>query len=91
MNNFELNEFDVSMLCGGCPEQYEIYRKGKQVLYVRLRYGGLSAWYPDESGESIYQHRFSDNYKGVFVDSEERNRYFNEIYDAYIKHIRSIM
>lgn len=91
MNSFELNEFNVSMSCAGCPEQYEVYRKGQQLLYIRLRYGRLTVWYPDESGEVIFQHRFSDNYKGVFESIEERNMYFNEIYDAYIKHIRSIM
>ena len=66
---------DFKQTCGGCPEQYDVFKDGKQVGYVRLRWGGLSCRYPDHEGDAIYTESFDDGWKGCFDDDNERNKY----------------
>jgi len=40
---------------GACPEQYDVFKDGKQVAYYRLRHGGFTVDYPDVSGEEIME------------------------------------
>lgn len=61
--------------CDACPEQYDVFKDGKQVGYVRLRWGGLSCRYPDYEGDEIYSESFQDAWKGCFDDDNERNKY----------------
>lgn len=61
--------------CDACPEQYDVFKNGKQVGYVRLRWGGLSCRYPDYEGDEIYSESFQDAWKGCFDDDNERNKY----------------
>src|SRR5690348_15279525 len=39
---------------GACPEQYDIFRDGKQVAYYRLRHGEFRIDMPDCGDETIY-------------------------------------
>lgn len=66
---------DFKQTCGACPEQYDVFKDGKQVGYVRLRWGGLSCRYPDYEGDEIYSESFQDAWKGCFDDDNERNKY----------------
>lgn len=66
---------DFKQTCGACPEQYDVFKDGKQVGYVRLRWGGLSCRYPDYEGDEIYAESFDDGWKGCFDDDNERNKY----------------
>lgn len=69
--------------CGACPEQYDVTLHGRLVGYVRLRWGTVTCDYPDCRGDTIYSHSFeNDGWKGGFDDSEEREKYLNEIAEA---------
>lgn len=41
--------------CGACPEQYDAYYNGKEVGYLRLRYGYFSVRCPSSSGDIVYE------------------------------------
>ena len=72
---------------GACPEQYDVFdSNGNQVGYVRLRFGYLRVDYPDSGGEVIYDHEFSDGWKGIFTE-DEREHYLKEIAEAISKRI----
>ncbi len=81
------------MTCGACPEQYDVFdSNGKQVGYLRLRYGKFKVWYPDvivEGGKIIYQHVFEDDWKGTFHDDEEREFFLTEAVKALQNYIET--
>lgn len=54
---------------GACPEQYDVFKDGKQVAYYRLRHGEFRADYPDCDGETIYEAQPQGD--GIF-DANER-------------------
>lgn len=66
---------DFKKTCDACPEQYDVFKDGNQVGYVRLRWGGLSCRYPNHEGDEIYSESFQDAWKGCFDDDNERNKY----------------
>jgi len=49
------NGLELVMTCGACPEQYEVFKDGKQVAYYRLRHGEFRVDYPNCGGETIYE------------------------------------
>lgn len=56
-----------------CPEQYEVYDKdGNHVCYVRLRWGHLTAEYPDLGGSLVYEAKIGDGLTGCFESNEQR-------------------
>jgi hypothetical protein len=59
------------LTCGACPEQYDVFYNGKQVGYVRLRWGTLRVKYPDVGGEEVYATCFSEPMKGCFDNESE--------------------
>ena len=73
--------------CSACPEQYDVYKDGQLVGYVRLRWGGLSCEYPYILGERIYTHAFDDGYMGCFESDEQRQFYLSEIADSINKRL----
>lgn len=60
--------FDLVMTCGACPEQYDVFRDGSRVGYLRLRHGHFSAEYEDCGGPLVYEAETVGD--GVFDDSE---------------------
>ena len=71
MQDQEIMGYNLIMTCGACPEQYDVFdSEGKQVGYLRLRYGNFRADYPEHSGETVYKHSFDDGWKGIFDDGE---------------------
>ena len=83
----KISEFVFVETCGACPEQYDVFdSNGNQVGYVRLRFGYLRVEYPDYGGEVIYDHEFSDGWKGMFTE-DEREYYLKEIAEAISKRI----
>lgn len=68
--------------CEACPEQYDVFKGGRQVGYVRLRWGTVTCDFPDCRGDTIYSHSFDDGWKGSFEDSEERDMYLDRIATA---------
>jgi len=63
------NGLDLQMTCGACPEQYEVFKDGKQVAYYRLRHGEFRVDLGECGGETIYE--AEPNGDGIF-DADER-------------------
>lgn len=79
----EILGYNLVMTCGACPEQYDVFDSdGKQVGYLRLRYGNFRADYPDCGGVEVYHASFSDGWKGIFDDDKEREFYLTEAVKA---------
>lgn len=70
--------------CYACPEQYDVYRENGEICgYIRLRWGTITAEYPNIDGKCIYEHCFNDDFKGNFEDEAERSEYLGEIAVKY--------
>ena len=67
--------YELKQTCGACPEQYDVYWEGKQVGYLRLRWGEFSAEVPDCWGKMVYLARPEGH--GEFED-HERVKYLTE-------------
>ena len=68
-----ISNYDFMKTTDSCPEQYEVYDKdGNHVCYVRLRWGHLSAEYPDLGGSLVYEAKIGDGLAGCFVSHEQR-------------------
>lgn len=65
---YEKNGLELKMTCGACPEQYDVFKDGKQVAYYRLRHGEFRVDYPECGGETIYEAEPSGD--GIFDDNE---------------------
>lgn len=77
-------EFD----CTGemCPEQYDVYNaNGRQVGYVRLRWGYLRCYYPECLGEVIYGTEIGGEYTGCFENDEQRMEHLYKIADRILE------
>lgn len=61
--------------CPGCPEQYDVYKKGELVGYLRLRHGFFEARFGGVTGPSVYR-SYTDG-DGAFTD-EERNHHLKK-------------
>ena len=71
--------------CSACPEQYDVDYDGKQVGYIRLRYGRLTVEYPDVGGEVIYEASIGDDWTGNFESEEQRQYHLNSIADTILE------
>ena len=74
-----IQKLEFRETCSSCPEQYDVFKGGRQVGYVRLRWGTVTCAYPDCRGDTIYSHSFDDGCKGNFADDAEREKYLDEI------------
>lgn len=81
-------ELRFEKTCDACPEQYDVFKGGKQVGYIRLRQGVFSCRYPNNHGKTIYAHQFEDEWKGYFDNDEERTFYLEECKNALLKAIK---
>lgn len=55
------------------PEQYDVFRDGRQIGYLRLRHGYFRAHYPDHTADgAVYETGVRGD--GFFHDDEERAR-----------------
>lgn len=73
--------------CSACPEQYDVEYDGKQVGYIRLRWGGLTAEYPYVGGEIIYGVSIGNGWTGEFESEEQRQYHLNNIADKILEKI----
>lgn len=80
-----INGYDLVRTCTACPQEYDVYKNGEQVGYLRLRHGTFRADVPDCGGKTVYlSHPKGD---GTFYDDEEDlylTRAINAI-DSYLK------
>ena len=77
---------DVNFLCTcwAFPEQYDAYRHKRQIGYVRLRHGRLTADYLNvKERKEIFHHKFDDEYSR-FLDEETRECYMTKIGEILI-------
>jgi len=66
------NGLELKMTGNACPEQYEVFKDGKQVAYYRLRHGEFTIDHPTACEEEIFA--AEPNGDGIF-DSDERLNY----------------
>lgn len=68
--DMEIDGYDLRMTCMACPEQYDVFRGGSQVGYLRLRHGRFAADVPDAGRRTVYQsYPVGD---GIFDNEVER-------------------
>jgi len=73
---------DLKQTCSACPEQYDVFKDGSQVGYLRLRHGEFRADYGICGGETVYEAEPAGD--GVFED-DERGFYLAEAVKALLK------
>ena len=62
----------LEQTCSACPEQYDAFYQGRQVVYLRLRHGWFRVDFPCAGGVTIYDAEPEGD--GIFCD-HERGRY----------------
>lgn len=83
----KLGNHYFNLTCESCPEQYDVFDKdGKQVAYVRLRWGELYAECPDVGGVEVYYTGLRDGLAGNFKNDHERKYHLTKISQAIDKH-----
>jgi len=65
--DIELNGYTLICTCPACPEQYDVFKGGSQVGYLRLRHGHFRADCPCR-GETVYESDTKGD--GIFDDDE---------------------
>lgn len=79
-NVITIGKFIFNKTCEAWPEQYDVYKDGKQIAYIRLRLGNLTVRVPDVDGKLIYHKNFGENsMKGYFNTQDERMKYLTKI------------
>lgn len=80
----------ISEITDFCPAQYFIHLisgdKQISIGYIRLRFGELEAFYPDASGCRAYYYKFANEWKGSFVDDEEKMDYLIECIESLVNY-----
>lgn len=58
----EINGYQLECTCSACPEQYDVYKNGEAVGYLRLRHGHFRAEYnrtivyeADTEGDGLFE------------------------------------
>ena len=76
----ELEGLIFEQTCSACPEQYDVFDGENQIGYVRLRWGHLSASYPDVGGSYVYSAMIGDGgWTGMFTSVSERKEHLTKI------------
>jgi len=66
--DIELNGYRLVCTCQACPEQYDVFKAGSKVGYLRLRHGYFRADCPSVGGEIVYESDTKGD--GIFDDDE---------------------
>ncbi len=69
-SEFELEDLKFKRITQMCPEQYDVFKNGKQVAYIRLRWGHFTVEAPDVYGKLVFEKQFKDHLKGAFAINE---------------------
>lgn len=83
IENFKIDDYEFICTCSACPEQYDVFKDGVQVAYLRLRHGRFTVSAPDWSGENIYI--ANPDGDGCFTPNE-RDTYINNALEAIKLH-----
>lgn len=82
----DTGQFDLVQTCGACPEQYDVFKDGEQVGYLRLRHGYFYAEFRGGAYETVYEaHPRGD---GIFDSEEEREHHIGKALNAIARRIR---
>lgn len=84
-----INGLEFTLTSLGCPEQYDIFKDGKQVGYFRLRHGWLSVWSPGVFDNLLFECDYGDALCGQLKD-KDRARYLKIVAHVINKKIFSI-
>ena len=69
----KINGLEFELTCGACPEQYDVLdESGKQVGYVRLRWGCFRVDYPEVGHKTVLEEPYGHEMCGEFVTDEDR-------------------
>lgn len=77
----EYNGITLEQTCGACPEQYNAYKEGENIGYLRLRHGYFRV---DCGSETVYE-AFPQG-DGCFTE-DERDYYLTEALKAINDHL----
>lgn len=78
-----IKDFKLELTCYACPEQYDVFKQGRLIGYLRLRHGNFYAACPDVGGTTVYQ--ACPEGDGMF-NQEERLKYLTKAIIAIKKH-----
>ena len=81
-----INGYELVQTCGACPEQYDVFKDGALVGYLRLRHGYFTAQYPDVRGTIIYEAQPKGD--GIF-EPDERELYLKAAINAIHTYIKT--
>lgn len=73
--------FELVQTSSACPEQYDVFKEGQQVAYLRLRNGFFTCEVPDCGGKLVYEVQPEGD--GIF-EPHERERYLTEALQAVL-------
>jgi len=71
----EIDGYTLELTCGACPEQYDVFRHGHKVAYLRLRHGEFRADVPDCGDTTVFEAEPQGD--GSFED-DERERFLRQ-------------
>ena len=84
-----IGSFDFKCTCFACPEQYDVFRAGEYVAYVRERDGHLTVHPVTEDAinwKNIIYEEYEDGKGDIFEKREEKLTHIaKEIEQFYIK------
>lgn len=66
--DLEIDDYTLICTCAVCPEQYDVFKLGAKVGYLRLRHGEFRADAPVCGGETVYESNPKGD--GMFDDDE---------------------
>lgn len=66
--DIELNGYRLICTCPACPEQYDVFKGGSKIGYLRLRHGWFRADAPTCGGKIVYESHTKGD--GMFDDAE---------------------
>ena len=66
--DLELDGYKLICTCPACPEQYDVFKAGAKVGYLRLRHGWFRADAPSCGGDTVYESHTKGD--GMFDDDE---------------------
>jgi hypothetical protein len=79
----EFPDIDLVKTCDACPEQYDVFRSGRTIGYLRLRHGYFRAEYGGPGGPEVYgTHTEGD---GIF-EPFERDEHLSKAVLALIEY-----
>lgn len=76
---------ELKITCSACPEQYEVFKNGNRVAYLRLRHGYFTVTVPDVSGVDILEAH--PNGDGIFK-THERLRFMTDALRSIVTHYK---